>query len=173
MSFAIPVFVSAPSVLNTDQKAVYDFVMQSLVEEKLQSRSLGRSDYPRTDPLTEVCFLARACYGGVIMGFSQVEFDKGVSRRSTPNERAIENGKLPTPWNQIEAGILTALRRPTVVFVEHGIDGGVFDNGAFGGYLLRFSPSGMKDPDWDGMRDQIRYLASDVRQAYRGMERLI
>lgn len=173
MSFAIPVFLSAPTDLTPPQQAVYDFVLQALNDEKLQPRALGRSDYPRSDPLTEVCYLARACYGGVVMGFCQTEFENGISRRNTPKERHIQYGKLPTPWNQIEAGILTAFRRPTVVFGERGIEGGVFDTGAFGGYLLRFEPERMGASDWGGIRDQIRYLASDVRQVYRSFERTV
>jgi hypothetical protein len=36
---------------------------------------------------------------------------------------------FPSPWNQLEAGILFSLGLPLLVFRESGIYGGVFDHG--------------------------------------------
>ncbi len=164
----IPVFVSAPSVLNTMQQAVYDYVANVLNDEGLQPRALGRSDFPESDPVTEVYYIARACYGGIILGFSQIEVTNGTIRKGADAAIAIAQPMaLPTPWNQLEAGILSALRKPLLVFAEKGVTGGVFDRGALRGYVQEFDPARMEARDWERIRERIRHWTATVRTAFR------
>jgi hypothetical protein len=163
----LPVFVSTPSALNPLQDQIFDFLTQALDQERLQPRTLGRSDYPKSDPITEAYYIARACYGGLIVGFAQLEFEQGVVKRGTPREQSVARTALPTPWNHIEAGILVALRRPLLVFVENSVEGGVFDQGAYSGFLHRFSPSKFGEDEQEGMREAIRSWSADVRAFYR------
>lgn len=168
MAIKISVFLSAPTMINDVQRAVYDFVCGALAEENLQQRALGKSDFPQSDPMTEVFYLVRACYGGIILGFSQVEAESGTIKRGTPMERQIESRLvLATPWNQIEAGILLALRKPILVFAQTGVSGGVFDQGAFPGFLQVFDPIQMSDSDWENMRERIRLWSGEVRHQFR------
>lgn len=168
MAIKISVFLSAPTMINAEQQAVYDFVCDALGEENLQPRALGRSDFPQSDPTTEVYYLARACYGGIILGFGQVEALSGMVKRGTPVEKQIVSPiVVPTPWNQIEAGILLALRKPILVFGEAGVSGGVFDQGAFPGFLQVFDPHRMAEVDWENMRERIRLWSADVRHQFR------
>ncbi len=168
MAIKISVFLSAPTMINAHQQEVYDFVCSALNEESLQPRALGRSDFPQSDPTTEVYYLARACYGGIILGFSQVETIGAIVKRGTPVEKHVEMPiVIPTPWNQIEAGILIALRKPLLVFAQAGVSGGVFDQGAFPGFLQVFDPGSMSDVDWENMRERIRLWSADVRKQFR------
>jgi hypothetical protein len=130
MAIRIPIFLSAPTTLNPAQQAIYDAILRCLEDERLQPRALGRSDFPQSDPLTEVYYVARACYGGIILGFAQLDFESGVLKRGSPAQKRLGPIVMPSPWNQIEAGMLVALRRPILVFVEEGITGGIFDQGA-------------------------------------------
>lgn len=168
MAIRIPVFVSAPSVLNPAQQSVYDYVTGALAEEGLQPRALGRSDFPESDPITEVYYIARACYGGLILGFSQIEVVDGILRKGTQVESKISATlHMPTPWNQIEAGMLSALRKPLLVFVENGVSGGVFDKGAIRGFLQNFDAYNMSVHDWEQIRERIRLWTANVRTAFR------
>jgi hypothetical protein len=126
----IPVFVSAPSVLSTAQEASRRLVLRELESIGLDPRTLGRSDYPTELPLREVTIIARHCAGGVILGFIQFRADTGVLKPNTNGAKIISTPTpFPTPWNQLEAGILLALGLPLLVFKESDISGGVFDNG--------------------------------------------
>ena len=131
----IPVFVSAPTVLNADQAASRSILVSFLDELNLEPRALGRSDYPSELPLREVMVIARHCAGGIILGFEQFHATAGTWKRGlgTKNgERKLkpkETVSFPTPWNQLEAGILFGLGIPLLIFREEGISGGVFDNG--------------------------------------------
>jgi hypothetical protein len=168
LAVKIPVFLSAPSVLNDAQQEIYDYIVGALNEEGLQPRALGRSDFPQSDPMTEVYYLIRATYGGLILGFSQVEATQGTIRRGTPAEAPI-HGPLgfATPWNQIEAGMLHALRKPIIVFCEANVSGGVFDRGAVSGFLKPFTCGAVTAHDWEQIRESIRIWSADVRKSFR------
>ena len=168
MAVSIPVFLSAPTSLNLEQDEIYKFTVDALRQEALLPRALGRGDYPQHDPLTEVYFIARACYGGLILGFSQVEASSGVIKSGTSNEKQITSPvRFPTPWNQIEAGLLLALRKPLLVFCQDGVAGGIFDQGAFSGFLQRFKPGAMTSTDWEQMRERVRHWSAEVRGHFR------
>ena len=125
----IPVFVSAPTQLNAGQQEIYNGILKQLDGLNLERRALGRSDYPTESPLKEVIRLARKCSGGVILGFTQQVASSIVSKPGTKEEKTIPDVRYPSPWNNLEAGILFSLRLPILVFKEDGISGGIFDNG--------------------------------------------
>jgi hypothetical protein len=125
----VPIFVSAPSLLSHEQSRVCDGIDSVLEDLGLERRTLGKSDYPSELPLTEVMQLARRCSGGVILGFAHVIAKAGLSRAATGEQTHTTEVPFPTPWNNLEAGILFSLRLPLLVFKEKGITGGVFDHG--------------------------------------------
>ena len=126
----IPVFVSCPTTLNPAQVASRKLIDRQLRRYKLTPRALGMSDYPKDFPLREVLVIAKHCSGGIILGFEQFLASEGVHKRGTSKERQQrEPAPMPTPWNNLEAGILYGMRRPLLIFREPDIQGGVFDPG--------------------------------------------
>jgi hypothetical protein len=126
----IPVFVSCPTTLNKLQDAQRAMICSILDSLNLEPRALGRSDYPADLPLREVLVIARHCSGGIVLGFNQFTAATGTRKPGTKSEEALSQAaKFPTEWNNLEAGILFALRKPLLVFREEGISGGVFDPG--------------------------------------------
>ncbi|HEV7508492.1 MAG TPA: hypothetical protein VGS07_26665 [Thermoanaerobaculia bacterium] len=137
----IPVFVSSPTSLSIEQAASRAVIVKLLSDNGLESRSLGQTDYPTELPLREVLTIARRCSGGVILGFEQIRADAGIKKPGTPKEAAITTPvSFPTPWNQLEAGILFSLRLPLLVFRETNINGGVFDEGVTDVFLHPMPP---------------------------------
>jgi hypothetical protein len=126
----IPVFISAPSTenLNPEQKSVYDAIIAAIGDLGLEERRLGQSDYPDQAPLQEVIQIARRCSGGIVLGFTQMMVQAGISKPGV-QDKPMNDVPLPTPWNHLEAGILFSLRLPVLVFREKGISGGIFDEG--------------------------------------------
>ena len=128
----IPVFVSCPTSLNQKQDGSRAVLIQLLDRLNIEPRALGRSDYPAEFPLREVLVIAHHCAGGVILGFEQFRATAGIWKRGTKDERRVpakESVCFPSPWNDLEAGILFGLGLPILIFKEEGISGGVFDNG--------------------------------------------
>ena len=82
----IPVFVSGPTDLSPEQDGVRNAILDILKEEMLEPRALGRTDYPLSLPLAEVCVIAGHCAGGLILGFQQLRATAG-----TRKYRALDN----------------------------------------------------------------------------------
>ena len=117
-------------MLSPAQESSRRLIVRELEHSELEWRALGRSDYPTELPLREVLTIARHCAGGVILGFTQIRADSGVTKPGTTEQKPIASPMcFPTPWNQLEAGILFSLGLPLLVFRESGITGGVFDHG--------------------------------------------
>src|SRR5437016_1973720 len=116
----IPVFVSCPSALRPAQKASEQIILDHLEKNKLQWRALGQPDYSRKLPLAEVVGMIKHCSGGVVLGFEQFEANNVEYRRGVKGQSKKLPGKthFPTPWNQLEAGILFSHHLPILVFHE-------------------------------------------------------
>ena len=131
----IPIFVSCPTSLNATQERSRRALMRFVDDYNLEPRALGRSDYPAELPLREVLVIAKHCAGGIILGFEQFQATAGTWKRGLGKEGGEKKlGKgdsisFPTPWNNLEAGILFGLKLPLLIFKESSISGGVFDNG--------------------------------------------
>ncbi len=128
----IPVFVSCPTSLSPDQEKSRKVIMSMLDDLQLEPRALGRSDYPKDVPLREVYVIAKHCHGGIILGFEQFQATVGTWKRGTKEEKTVKKLfpiSFPSPWNQLEAGILFGLKLPLLIFREADIFGGVFDIG--------------------------------------------
>lgn len=165
----IPVFVSMPSALSDAQDASQRIIFRELGHNGVEARTLGRTDYPTTYPLREVLTLAKHCSGGLILGFSQFEATSGMWNQNTPLKEVVgENGivQFPTPWNQLEAGILFALDIPLLVFREPGISGGVFDNGVTDLFVHTMPQPDAEYNERKALREIIRKWTAKVRAHY-------
>ena len=106
----IPVFVSCPTSLSPRQENARSTILHYLNRYSLEPRSLGRSDYPTELPLREVLVIAKHCAGGIILGFEQYRSLDGIDKPGTESEASRGSSlPFPTPWNQLEAGILFGL----------------------------------------------------------------
>ena len=140
----IPVFLSSPTMLSKQQGAARRTITDLLERYRLEPRALGRSDYPKDFPLKEALVIAKHCHGGVILGFEQFRATGGTWKPGTKEQRPVTAGTsvaFPTPWNQLEAGILFGLRLPLLIFRESGISGGVFDVGTTEVFVHAMPPS--------------------------------
>jgi hypothetical protein len=164
----IPVFVSCPSDLTTEQEKAA-LVIKSLIDKnKLVWRALGRSDYSYRLPLTEVIGMVRHCSGGIILGFKNFEAPSGIYKKDTPKV-LVENTTvvMPTPWNHLEAGVLFSQKLPILIFKEPGIKGGIFDIGTQEEVFIHNMP---QPPLEQGVEDDLETLfqnwASQVKNHY-------
>ena len=165
----IPVFVSCPTDLNAEQSSAQIFIYRELGKLGLQARTVGKTDYPASTPLLEVLQLARHCSGGLVLGFTQFESKGGMWKRDTPREKAVKAAdrvNFPTPWNQLETGILFALGLPQLVFREEGVVGGVFDPGAMDVFVHRMPTGTLKAQEKRAVREVLRKWSGKVQARY-------
>ena len=166
----IPVFVSCPTQLNPNQQASRRTLLAELERYDLEPRAVGRSDYPTLLPLREVLILATHCSGAVILGFEQFLATKGMSKRGIKqSERKLEEAKgFPSPWNNLEAGVLFGLGLPMVVFREEGIEGGVFDHGVTDVFVHKMPRRGMPAAERRALSAVMLKWQAGVRRRYYG-----
>jgi hypothetical protein len=163
MFVEIPVFVSSPTSLSPGQDHARSIVLRQLGKYKLTPRSLGRSDYPTELPLREVLVIAKHCAGGIILGFEQFRSLDGVSKPGTTEEKRVRSAtSFPTPWNNLEAGILFGLGLPLLIFRDSEISGGIFDTGVTDVFIHPMPTIGKSD----GLNDVFLKWQSNVRQRY-------
>ena len=163
----IPVFVSTPTALSTAQMAAKQLILNELEALRLEPRSLGTTDYPNDLPLREVYVLGTHCSGGVILGFEQFYALDGTKKRGTPKEAPVTGGiPFPTPWNQLEAGILFGLGLPLLVFREPKIEGGIFDPGVTDVFVNQMPEPGMTSANQEALREVFLKWQARVREHY-------
>jgi len=163
MPETIPVFVSCPSELNPGQEEARKIILYHLEQNHLEARALGRSGYPVNLPLTEVCRIARRCFGGVILGFEQFHSNSGVEKPGTKSEKRVREGRsFPTPWNDMEAAILYALKKPLLIFHEPQVNSGIFEYGVVDRFTQPM-PVSINDPS---LGDIFEKWVAEVRQIY-------
>lgn len=161
----IPIFVSRPTSLNPQQRTFAEYVCGVLEDLGLDTRTLGRTDYPTYNPLREVFSIAKHCSGALILGFIQCECTAGVSKPGTEQQKALRDPVVfPTPWNQLEAGIAYSLRLPILVFREHGINGGIFDPGVSDIFVHEMP----RIPITEEKKEEVREVCLKWQAAVRG-----
>lgn len=90
--------------------------------------------------------------------------------RCTAKTERRQRGNLtfPTPWNQLEAGILFSRGLPLLVFCENGVKGGIFDHGVTDVFIHPMPAGKMSKLQTDGLREVILKWSAKVRQHYYG-----
>lgn len=164
----IPVFVSRPSTLTDEQRKTQDALFAEFDHLGLEPRTLGQSDYPTEAPIGEVVALARHCAGGAILGFVQFVVESGVLKPGTPTEHHLDGLRLATAWNQIEAGVLFALKLPLLVFREHGVTEGIFDAGTSELFIQELPVPWDFERDPHRIREVLLKWQGQVRTHYHG-----
>lgn len=159
------VFISKPSCLNYHQQQLVGSFQLKLEAEGLTPLIMERTEYPSFGAIGEIQRLMSNCAGAIIFGFRQMEVKTGVWRSGTTEEKAIEGMYLPTPWNQIEAGMAAMLGHPIFVLCEEGVEGGIFDSVLSNNQIYRVSV----DENWDSTNFTNAYTTwcADVRERNR------
>ena len=165
----IPVFVSSPTSLTAVQENARKRIVDLMDELGFEPRALGRSDYPSGFPLKEVLVIAKHCAGGVILGFEQFYTTSGIWKRGTKNEKTQTNDLfIPTPWNNLESGILFALNKPLIVFKESNISGGIFDNGVSDVFIHQMPMGNISKDVKQVLKETVLNWQRKVRANYYG-----
>jgi len=73
---------------------------------------------------------------------------------------------FPTPWNQLEAGILFALDVPLLVFRDHNVSGGIFDNGVTDLFIHSIPKAELTKENQKAFREVIRRWSTKVQDHY-------
>lgn len=137
---ALNVFVSVGATANADQEAFVRAVEDRLRSEGLIPHTVGRNTFSSDAPLKTVTELVDRCSGTVVIALERSYFPRGVEKRGGSQEAPLNEIKLPTPWNQIEAAMSYARGLPLMVIVEAGLKSeGLLEQG-YDWYVQKVKP---------------------------------
>jgi hypothetical protein len=115
------VFVSVGATANERQEAFVRALEERLRAEGLVPHTVGRNTFSADAPLRAVTELMARCSGAVVIALERTYFEAGFERRHGPREAALNQVRLPTCWNQIEAAMAYSKGLPLLVVVEDGL----------------------------------------------------
>lgn len=124
------VFVSVGKTSTPEQEGFVRAIEERLRGEGLVPHTVGRNTFTAGAPLKKVSDLMRECSGAVVIALERTYFQKGIDRRGSPGASELQDVRLPTPWNQIEAAMAYSHNHPLLVIVEEGLrDEGLLERG--------------------------------------------
>jgi hypothetical protein len=113
--------------------------------------------------------MVKHCSGGIILGFEQFRATRGEFKPGSPNAKAANSAvSFPTPWNQLEAGILFSAGLPIMIFREAGISGGVFDVGTSEVFIHQMPNLALGQQALDDLDSVFQNWVARVRRYYYG-----
>lgn len=124
------VFVSVGGTATEEQEVFVRAVEDRLRIEGLIPNTVGRNAFSAEAPLKTVTNLMDRCSGTVVIALERYYFPSGTEKRRGPKQTALNDVKLPTPWNQIEAAMAYARGHPIMMIVEEDLQSeGLLQNG--------------------------------------------
>ncbi len=128
------IFISRPTVIETGYEKPYRAFERFFKSEGFSPRRLGKGDFSMKAPLVAVIELMEQCKGAIILGYPHREVVYSMTKGGKViDERSV---LLPTPWNQIEGTLAYEKEIPVLVVAHKGIEGGLFDYGVTGQFVL-------------------------------------
>jgi hypothetical protein len=122
------IFLSRPTTVTHEQSGFCSGLEDRLRDAGLEPQTVGVTLFGDEAPLLTVRRLMEVCHGAVVLGLAQLHVTTGVSKPGTPDEARVRSLRLPTPWNQLEAGIAFALDLPLLIVHETDVEpDGIFD----------------------------------------------
>jgi hypothetical protein len=117
----LDVFMSVGATATDKQEEFVRAVEDRLRSAGLVPHAVGRNTFSSDAPLKTVTELMDKCAGTVVIALERVYFAAGIDKRGGDKQSPLSEVKLPTPWNQIEAGLAYARQHPLLVIVEEGL----------------------------------------------------
>lgn len=119
----INVFLSVGRPFTAAQEAFIARVEHHLGQHGLRARTVGRTTLAEARPLATISTVLDRSAGALVIALERVAIARAAERRGAPDEVAIIDQALPTPWNQIEAALAYAKRMPLLVIKERHVRG--------------------------------------------------
>jgi len=115
------IFVSVGATATPEQEAFVRGIEERLRGESLTPKTVGRNTFSVDAPLKAITELMDRCSGIVVIAQERSYFPAGIDKRGGEQQRRLQDTRLPTPWNHIEAAMAYTKHLPLLVIVEEGL----------------------------------------------------
>ncbi len=151
----INVFLSVGRAFNASQEKFISSIEEHLTQNGLRPRTVGRTEFTHKQPLQLVDELMNRSGGALVIALERISIEQGVERRGAPEQAAISNAAISTPWNQIEAAFAYAKRLPLMVIKENRVRSEGLLEGRYDWYVhsTELEPAFLVSPFFKGAFD--------------------
>jgi pimeloyl-ACP methyl ester carboxylesterase len=164
---AVPVFLSVGGGRTEHQEAFVKDIKGHCLSKGLEAKTVDEYGSTNRTPLKDVEYRMERCYGAVVLAFERTRIELGVSRPGAGEklEQRLQNVRLPTVWNQIEAAMAYSRGLPLLVLVEHGLQGEGMLEGRYDWRVkwVNLGDSILSDPEFLGMFEDWREAVIERR----------
>jgi hypothetical protein len=106
----------------TQQQEEFVWAVENLLEEHdMLPRTVGRTDFTTGKPIGRIMQVMRECSGTIVIAFERLTFKNGLELHRGENEKRLEDVRLPTVWNQIEAAMSYTMGLPLLAIAESNL----------------------------------------------------
>lgn len=155
---AIPVFLSVGGPHRLDQQQFVQRLRLEMQQMGVEFRSLSTDSYSRSAPFEQIAELLMSCRAALIVGLDRSHAYAVFERERSDRQKVYPDQYTPTPWNQIEGSMASALRLPIVILREHRLHkDGIFEAKSHRHHILDFD-----------LQAESRGLSSELRQFLAG-----
>jgi hypothetical protein len=115
------VYISIGSAASSTQRKAADAIFRSLETAGLSPRQMERNEWTAEQPLRGIKRVIEQCDGIVVIAFRRYQFPSGTERQKDGSEKQLDNVRMTTVWNQIEAAMGYTRGLPLLVIAEDGV----------------------------------------------------
>lgn len=117
----INIFISVGATSTPEQEKFIQSIENRLKVENLIPNTVGRNTFDSDSPIKAIKKLMDECFGVLIIALERTYFPHGIEKRGGEEEKVLKEIRLPTPWNQVEAGMAFIKGLPVLVIVEDSL----------------------------------------------------
>jgi hypothetical protein len=118
----VRVFLSVGGGRTPVQDRFVEAVQTLCQSRNLDARTVDQYSTTNRQPLKDVEYRMDRCFGAIVLAFERAHVESGMWRRGVPQlATPMNNVRLPTVWNQIEAAMAYSRGLPLLVLAEHGL----------------------------------------------------
>ena len=142
------VYLSVGRTSTPQQEQFVQLIEEYLKNQDLTPRTLGRSVFRNQQSLKSIKELMEGCAGTIIIAFERTYIEQGLDQRGSSHQAQLLDAKLPTAWNQVEAGMTYVLGQPLFVLAEMGLRKEALLKDGFDWHVteVRLDRSALSDP---------------------------
>lgn len=134
------IFLSYPNPYNKKQENFIKQVSSKIREMGYDPRTLGRTDYDLSSPLSSIRRLMNESNGLITFAFRRTKIESAKCRPGTKYEEHIKDKWLTSPYCHIEPAMAFQMGLPILILRELGvIEDGLLEKGAVGMYMPEFN----------------------------------
>lgn len=121
------IFISSIGNLSPKQIEYMEALKAHLDRLGIKTLSLNKDEYRNSGQIIGIQSKIAKANGVIIVGLRNLLVKEGVFRPSSSESHTVNNMWLPTSWNNIEAGIASALNKPILVIHQTELNDGIFN----------------------------------------------